>query len=118
MPINFIPNDLSAGTSAPAMRVQARHANRPASRASFIFSNTHSEAKFAPGTPGSLDWQCREAALAAVDAWELMAGNLTRWQGNRKKLLLLQDAGVDINAYYDRASFSFFHRSIGGTTFF
>lgn len=118
MPVNFIPNDPSAGTTAPALRVQARHANRPASRATFAFSNTAAEARYAPGTSGFVYWQCREAALAAVDAWELVAGNFPRWQGNRRTLSLRQDAGVDINAYYDRASFSFFHRAIGGTTFF
>ena len=41
-----------------------------------------------------------------------------RWQGNRKKLQLLQDAGVDVNAFYDRNSFAFFHRQIGDATFF
>lgn len=118
MPINFIPNDPSAGAAAPAMRAQAPHANRPATRASFTFSNTFNEARFAPGTPGFLYWQCREAALAALDAWELVAGSLARWQGNRRRLRLRQDAGIDLNAYYDRSSFSFFHRAIGGTTYF
>ena len=42
----------------------------------------------------------------------------TKWQGNRKKLPLRQDAGEDLNAFYDRASFSFFHQAVGGTTFF
>jgi fungalysin metallopeptidase (M36) len=118
MPINFIPNDPSAGSTAPALRVQPKHANRPASRASFTFSNTFNEGKFAPGTQGFLYWQCREAALGALDAYELVAGNLTRWQGNRRTLPIRQDAGVDLNAYYDRSSFSFFHRAIGGTPFF
>lgn len=118
MPINFIPNDPSAGTTAPPLRVQPKHANRPASRATVTFARTFNEARFAPGTQGFLYWQCRESALAALDAYEMAAGNFTRWQGNRRTLPIRQDAGVDINAYYDRSSFSFFHRSIAGTTFF
>jgi hypothetical protein len=118
MSINFIPNDPLAGPSAPGMRVKAKRPNRPASRASFTFSNAVAEGTLAPGTPGFLFWQCREAGLAALETWETFAGQLTRWQGNRKKLPLRQDVGVDVNAFYDRASFSFFHRAIGPKTFF
>ena len=118
MAINFIPNDPAAGATAPAMRSQPARANRPASRSGFVFSNTSPEGKSAPGTPQFLFWQCREAAIAAVEAWEASAGAHTRWQGNRKKLSLLQDVGQDLNAFYDRASFSFFHQTVGATTFF
>ena len=118
MPINFIPNDPSAGSGAPGIRVQSRRPNRPATRADFTLSNPSPEGRFAPGTPGFLFWQCREGALAALEAWEGAAGVFRRWQRNRRRLLLLQDAGIDINAFYDRASFSFFHRTIAGTTFF
>jgi hypothetical protein len=116
--INFIPNDPFAAPSAPGIRRQARRANRPATRAGFTFSNVAAEGTFAPGTPDFLFWQCREAGLAALQAWEKVAGNLNAWQGNRKKLRLLQDEGLDLNAYYDRASFSFFHQTLGGKTFF
>jgi hypothetical protein len=118
MAINYIPNDPSAGSTAPAIRVQAKRPNRPASRATVSLSNTSREGTFAPGTPGFLFWQCREAALASLQAWEASAGNLTRWQGNKRTLALRQDAGEDLNAYYDRRSFSFFHLAIQGTTYF
>jgi hypothetical protein len=118
MAIHYIPNDPLAGAAAPALRVQARRPNRPASRAGFTFSNPAPEGTFAPGTPGFLFWQCREAGLAALAAWEGFAGTFRRWQGNRTRLRLLQDAGVDINAFYDRFSFAFFHRQIGAKTFF
>jgi hypothetical protein len=118
MPINFIPNDPSAVASAPKIRKQAKRPNRPASRAGFRFSHPAPEGTFAPGTPEFLFWQCREAALAALDAWESVAGTLSAWQGNRKKLALRQDDGRDLNAYYDRASFAFFHLPIGTKTFF
>jgi fungalysin metallopeptidase (M36) len=119
MPINFIPNDPAAGPTAPGMRVQAPRPNRPASRSGFTFSGVAPEGTFAPGTPQFLFWQCREGALAALDAWEASSGAPhTRWQGNRRNLRLRQDAGVDLNAFYDRASFSFFRQVIGTTTFF
>jgi hypothetical protein len=118
MSINFIPNDPSAASSAPGMRVQSKRPNRPASRAGFTFSNTSPEGVSQPGTAPFLFWQCREGALAALEAWEACAGPFNRWQGNRKKLLLLQDQGVDLNAFYDRASFAFFHQAIGNKTFF
>src|SRR5947207_713189 len=118
MPINFIPNDPAAGASAPGMRDQAPRPNRPASRSGFTFSGAIPEGKFTPMTPQFLFWQCREAALAAVETWEASAGAHTKWQGNRKKLPVFQDVGEDLNAFYDRASFSFFHQAVGGTTFF
>ena len=118
MAINFIPNDPGAGPAAPVIRQQTQRPSRPASKASFSFPHTSTAGLANPGTPKFLYWQCREAALAAVEAWEASAGAHKLWQGNRKKLPLLQDAGVDLNAFYDRASFSFFHRQIGATTFF
>ena len=66
MSINFIPNDPLAGPVAPGVRVKAKRANRPASRATFTLSNASAEGTFAPGTPGFLFWQCREAGLAGA----------------------------------------------------
>jgi hypothetical protein len=117
MSINFIPNDPGAGSTAPALRTKTPRANRPASRSGFTFTGARPEGVFAPGTTGFLFWQCREAALAAVEAWEASAGPHTRWQGNRSRLPLRQDAGVDLNAFYDRASFSFFHQTVAGRLF-
>jgi hypothetical protein len=92
--------------------------DRPASRSSFTFNGSSPEDIFAPGTPEFLFWQCREAALAALEAFEACAGNHTRWQGNRRKLPLGQDEGVDLNAGYGRGGFEFFHQTVGETTFF
>jgi hypothetical protein len=118
MTINFIPNDPRAGAKAPGIRVQPKRPNRPATRAGFTLTGAPAEGTFEPGTPSFLFWQSREAALAAVQAWEGSTGPFTRWQGNRKKLPLLRDAGDDLNAYYDRQSFSFFHQQVGSTTIF
>lgn len=118
MSINFIPNDPLAGAAAPAARTQAARRTRAASRSGFIYSHTSPQGVALPGTPKFLFWQAREAAIAAVQAWEASAGPHTAWQGMRKKLPLLQDAGTDLNAFYDRDSFSFFHQTVGNTTFF
>ena len=118
MPINFIPNDPLAGSTAPGIRVQPKRADRPAAKSGFNFTGVAAEGTAAPGTPQFLFWQCREAAIAALDAWEASAGNHAKWQGNRSKLDLKQDAGDDLNAFYNRASFSFFHKAVAGTTYF
>jgi hypothetical protein len=117
MSINFIPNDPAAGPKAPALRVQAKRANRPTSRSRFTFSGASPEGVFAPGSPQFLFWQCREAALDAVAAWEASAGPHKKWQGNRSSLPLRQDQGEDLNAFYDRASFSFFHFTVNAKLF-
>ena len=118
MPINFIPNDSAAGPAAAGLRVQPPRPDRPAAKSGFVFTGASAEGTFAPGTSEFLFWQCREAALAALETWEACAGPHSKWQGNRKKLPLRQNDGVDLNAFYDRASFSFFEDTVGGTTFF
>jgi len=118
MAINFIPNDPDAGTAAPGLRSQSARPTRPASRSGFTLSGTVAQGPFTPGTPQFLFWQSREAAIAAVEAWEASSGPHTKWQGNRSKLPLLPDEGIDLNAFYDRASFSFFHKTLGAQTFF
>jgi len=120
MPINFIPNDPLALTSVP-IRQKAPRPNRPATRAGFIFSDPVDDGVFDPGTPEFLFWQCREAALLAVEVWESLNEPLAEWarsRPNRKKLNLLQDAGDELNAGYSGDSLEFFHHTIGdGTTF-
>lgn len=118
MTINFVPNDPEAGGAAPGLREQAKRPTRTGSKSGFVYSHTSPQGKALPGTTKFLFWQAREAAIAAVEAWEASAGPHTAWQGNRKKLPLLQDVGVDLNAFYDRDSFSFFHQAVGATTFF
>ncbi len=117
MAINFIPNDPSA-SGAPPIRQQAKHANRPATRSDFTLSNASPEGVNAAGTPAFLFWQCREAALRAVAAWEASAGPHKKWHGNRRKMRLLQDEGQDLNAYYNRTDISFFHENTGADTIF
>ena len=117
MSINFIPNDPRAGNAAPAMRTKTPRPNRPSTKTGFTFSSPAPQGVSAPGTPGFLFWQCREGAIAALEAFEKGAGPHRFWEGNRRKLLLRQDDGEDVNAFYDRQSFSFFHKDVGGTNF-
>ena len=119
MAINFIPNDPGAVNALPMRRVNPR-SNRPATRAGFNFFNTAAEGQFNPGTPEFLFWQVREAALLSVEVWENVNGNLARWarSSNIRKLNLVQDAGDDLNAFYDGNSLQFFHHRTGNTTTF
>ncbi|HJV59659.1 MAG TPA: M36 family metallopeptidase [Albitalea sp.] len=118
MSINFIPNDPAAGAKAPPARVIKPRRTRPAGRSGFTYSHTSPQGVAQPGTPKFLFWQAREAGIAAVEAFEAAVGPHVAWQGKRKKLPLLQDAGIDLNAFYDRASFSFFHEAVGSRVFF
>ncbi|MEK6262283.1 MAG: M36 family metallopeptidase [Planctomycetota bacterium] len=116
--IHFIPND-PQDTVMP-MRKKTPRLNRPANRAGFTFFGEEPEDTYDPGTQtsGFLFWQCREAALAALESWEDVSGvPFTSWQGPTKKIELRPDDGVDLNAYYNRASLSFFHFPAGSTKF-
>lgn len=118
--INFIPNDPLAMADIP-LRQQAPRPDRPATRAGFTFiTPAPAEGVHAPGTPEFLFWQSREAALAAVEAWEVIEGPLTSWAVERvtnpRKLPLLPDADDVLNAFYDGDSLSFFHHTTGGKT--
>lgn len=118
MPINFIPNDPLAMGSLP-MRQKSPRPNRPSTRAGFTYNNRATEGNYNPGTSKFLFWQCREAALAAVDVWEMLQGPLLQWaraRPNRRRLALQQDEGIDLNAYYDGQSLRFFEYTGGGKT--
>lgn len=119
MPINFIPNDPLSGSALPMRQVTPR-TDRPAARAGFNFFNPAPEGLFNRGTPQFLFWQTREAALLSLEVWEALNGNLSRWAraSNPKKLALRQDAGDDLNAFYDRQSLSFFHHTTAPRTNF
>jgi hypothetical protein len=123
MPINFIPNDPLAGAGAPPMRQMNPRANRPNNRAGFIYHRTAPQGLYQPATPGFLFWQCREAALAALDTWESHAGALRRWFSARR-IHLVQNAVAEFgaqpepNAFYDRLGFQFFEFTGGAKTTF
>lgn len=115
--INFIPNDPLAVTDSP-MRKKTPLPNRPSSRAGFTLAGAIPAGLYSPGTPGFVHWQCREAALLAVKTWEGLDGALSKWARaiNVKRLDLVPDQGVDLNAYYNGHSLSFFHATAGNKT--
>lgn len=120
MPIHFLPNDPLAADAMP-LRKQTARRTRPKSRAGFALPTGPKQKPYELGTEGFLHWQCREAALAAVATWESFAGKLTSWSEgavSAKRLALRPNDGVDFNAYYDRASVSFFEFTAGGRTGF
>lgn len=106
MTIRFIPNDPFAQADLPARKQNAR-ADPSGSHATFAYSGTYAEDIYDIGSPEFLFWQCRESALAALEAWAQVAGSLTRWQGKRSRLPLRHDAGPGLNAQYNRKSLSF-----------
>lgn len=113
--INFIPNDPKAIADMKMRQQTAR--TRPAGRAGFrLPTPAPKEEPAAPGTAAFLYWQCREAALAALEMWEAIDGPVTKWarSASPKILNIEVDAGLDLNAYYDGKSLSFFHFPVGG----
>src|ERR1043165_2271994 len=117
MPINFIPNDPDV-TTLP-MRKITPHPDRAATRAGFVYSGAVPQGVYDPKTQTMqfLFWQCREAALSALDMWEGVTGRpMSTWEEG-KKIDLIPNAGDDANAYYNRASLSFFQFTTGGTLY-
>jgi hypothetical protein len=110
MPILFIPNDPEAKKDPPPRKIKAAR-KRGAGRTDFDFGPLPKQKVWPVDSDEFLVWQCREAALRALGAWEKVAGPLAHWQGsaNRKKLAVIVDEGKDLNAYYDRASLGYYH---------
>ncbi len=107
--INFIPNDPAALRDMP-LRALPMSPNRPSGRATFEFAPSPAPAnRYDPASDEFLFWQCREAALRAVETFERLGGPLRKWAPRaRRRLRLIPVAGTELNAYYDRNSCSFF----------
>ncbi len=116
MAIHYIPNDPRCVDMAPLRTISPRP-DRPKNQAGFTFRGPWPEATYPLDSPGFLHWQCREALLAATEAWEATLGQpLKRWHEG-KRLEVVADDGVDLNAYYDRKSLRFFRLKHGDTTY-
>lgn len=116
--ITFIPNDPLAKTGPAARRIKAR-AKRPAGRADFTFTGKVAEAEYNVGTPEFLFWQCREAALLALEVWEKVDGRLKEWgPSSPKRLTLTQNAGFELNAGYTQFGLEFYEFTTGTKTTF
>ena len=110
MPIAWFRNDPEAKHVDAPSRVTAHKARGPG-KTDFDLGKLPVQKVWPQASEEFLTWQCREALLRSLDAWEMIAGPLQHWYGGaqRKKLRVDVDAGEDINAYYDRASLGFFH---------
>jgi hypothetical protein len=91
--------------------------------------NHQQEQNFDFGTVDFLFWQSREAALAAVESWEVFAGPLTSWanrSSNPRQIDLspiYQDdpdmvGNRRLNAYYDGTGVRFFDFDNGSETIY
>lgn len=68
-----------------------------------------------PGSPEFRSWAAAEAIVRTIDFWSPLMPPRSTWQrGDRLDVHV--DAGVDLNAYYDRASLTFFHAEVAGQT--
>ena len=70
---------------------------------------------YRPGTREFRYWAAAEALRRGADFWGGLLPRGTSWQPGRTLRVTL-DAGVDLNAYYDRRGLSFFHDTVGKTT--
>ena len=106
--ITFIPNDPLA-KAGPATRKIKPHAKRAGGRADFAFNGEAKEGIHNTSTPEFLFWQCREAALRAVEVWEMIDSKLKAWgTASPKKLTLTPNAGFQLNAGYTQAGLDFY----------
>lgn len=106
MSINYLHND----PAAVPRRLEAKtpRADPPSAHARFEYPQTHPEDRYDIDEPGFLFWQCRESALATLEAWALIDEPLRTWQSGSRLLLLRADHGPGLNAHYDRSAVSFF----------
>jgi len=70
---------------------------------------------YRPGTREFRYWAAAEALRRGADFWGGLLPRGTSWQPGRTLRVTL-DAGVDLNAYYDRHGLSFFHDTVGRIT--
>jgi hypothetical protein len=117
MPICFVHNDpgcvplLQTASCAPTPM-------RSGALAAVTLANACAEDSYALGTPEFVQWQCREAALRAIAAWERVAPPLRFWQGEQRVLPLVPERAAGFQAMYDRASLGFDTWDTGEGTFF
>jgi hypothetical protein len=122
MPIHFIPNDPLSLDFAPLRVLPKPRPDRKASEAGFVIvASTAAEGLHQPGTPEFLHWQCREAVLLTIEVYEQLHGPLKKWSSeavNDKRLNLIPNGGIELNAFYDRENLAFFEAPANNKTTF
>jgi len=113
MPINFIVND--PAVQGATVQVINPSPDRTGSKVTFVVSSLPPEQTYPQNTSNFVSWQAREAALRTLNTFEASAQPLSGWMGQstKKKLDLRPNDGQDLNAYYNRASISFFEFPLG-----
>jgi len=88
-----------------------------------IAGATPSAQVYPPGTPGFRFWAAVCALRRTADFWGAILPSGTKWQLG-KRLPVILDDGVDLNAFYTRGGFGdkpglhFFHDAVEGRTYF
>ena len=106
MPIRFLPNDPLALAVVPP-REQPPRPDPNVPQVGFSYSAAIPEAVYPVDSAEFRFWQCREAALATLEAWAALAPPPQMWQNGQRLLPLLHDAGRGLNAHYDRTAVAF-----------
>lgn len=68
---------------------------------------------YSRGTKGFRYWTAADSLSRGVRCWSRALPGHARWYAGRPLVVDL-DAGVDLNAYYDRQELCFFHAMVGG----
>jgi hypothetical protein len=103
--IHYIPNDPGAIDSLPMREQEPYRVNREG-LADFAMVGSFEEKPFVLGDQAFVWWQCREAAYAALSAFESIYGPLQTWMG-RQRVLEIQPIRRDIpefNGRYERST--------------
>lgn len=116
MTIRYVHNDPAAVPFLQTRRSPRLERTGPFVK--FRLPNAPTEQIYAIGDSSFVFWQCRDAALASIDAWERVAGPLRDWQNRSRVLDLHPNRAVGLEANYDRSSVSFYHWQAHGMTTF
>jgi hypothetical protein len=113
--VAYIPNDPLASGGPPLRNVVAKR--QPTHSAGFDLRPAVTAGVYQPDTPEFGFWQSQEALIRGLRTWKDITGAYPRaWFGGQRRLVVLTDAGDDLNAFYDRRSLQFFHHEFGGRT--
>jgi hypothetical protein len=116
MAIRYVHNDPA---SVPFLETQvAPRPGRTGALARFTQENPPPEQVYALQTPEFIDWQCREAALRTLQAWERVSAPLRSWRNAQRAMPLDPRGATDLAATYDRVSIRFGQWPAGTPTFF
>lgn len=118
MTIRYVHNDPEASLPVESERTPAE--DRPPGRAQFaLTSPPPDEGIYPDGDERFVFWQSREAAHAAVAAWEEVDGPLASWQsGAGSTLALIPNAGGGLAGAYTRTALKFYSSEANPPAFF